>query len=231
MASPSVLSQNPAASPSPEPSVQDAAVGFHDIKPLAEFHPFPYAAVWSAIAAVAALLVGWFLWRRRRARAGHPLPAAPMLSPYESALQEIRRLELLRKDRRISLRDYGTGISLAMRLYLERVFAFPASDQTVSEVVTALPASFKRALPLVPRERAAELTAELRGRLKFFERLAFAADSSELFHWDSPELLDAIERSLSLLKDFDAMTRKEEERRRSVTDSGRAPSPDSREAL
>jgi hypothetical protein len=212
------------------PSVQDASVGFHDIKPLPDFHPFPYFEVGCLFAAFAALLLGYIFWRRRRARRDVAPPEAPQLSPYETALQEIRRLELLRKDRRLSLRDYGTGISLAVRTYVERTFGFPASDQTVAEVVTALPGAFKRALPLVPRDRAAELTAELRGRLKFFERLAFAADSSEVYHWDSPELLDAIERSLSLLKDFDAMCRKEEERRRSVTESGRNPTSETREA-
>jgi hypothetical protein len=197
----------------------NAGNGFHDIKPLPQFHPFPVRLWAGGALVIALLLLGWLLWRRRKSRVFPQAAQQPELPPYEAALSEFRRLELLRKDKRIALRDYASSASLTLRLYLQRTFLFPAVEQTVSEVAADLPAQLKKSLPVLSRERAAEFAAEARGRLKFYERVAFANDSGELYHLESSELLDATERSLALLKDLENLRMKEQERVRSVVDT------------
>ncbi len=207
------------ADPANFPAAQNpptAAEGFHDIKPLPEFYPFN-ATRWSGIAAivVGALLLWWLFNLRERRKAAVP-ESLPPLPPYAAALEEFRRLELLRKSQRIAVRDLASGISVAIRLYLERCFRFPAGEMTVYEVCAEFPSLLKHRLPALPRERISELVAELRGRLKFCERAAFADDSGEVFHLASPELLATIESSLKLLKILAEMLEKEEIRSRSV---------------
>ena len=205
------------------PQQADASSGFHDIKPLPEFHPFPIELVGcTAGLLLLSLLIWWYFKNRKREPKIVP---APPLSPLEQAQREFADLEILRVNKRISLRDLGSRYSLAMRLYLERRMNFSAAEQTVAEVCAAFPARVKARLPTFSKDRTQELTAQLKTQLRFFEQLAFSNRSSEIYHLESDEIVVNAKRAFEFIKAMEAHLNKEEERVRSVVES-RLPPPD-----
>jgi hypothetical protein len=84
---------------------------------------------WTLAAFLAAcLLVGWLLWRQRRAAAG-AAAAVPALPPFEEL-----RSELDRVGAEPSVIVAHTRLSFALRRYLGRVLPFPAVESTTSEI-------------------------------------------------------------------------------------------------
>ncbi len=194
--------------------VHDAGTGFHDIKALPEFTPFPWT---SALLGLAALCILLLILLRRRAPAQTPKPAPP-LSPLDSALGELRQLALLRRDQRISLREFSSRCSLVYRGYLEDCFQFPARDRTSAETVAELPLVLKKCTPLLPAANAAEIAQTTRKLLRFYEQAAFADDALDRYNLQSPELENIFQETECTIRTLDVAIQRETERKRSVMD-------------
>ena len=195
-------------------ATHDATSGFHDIKPLPEFSPFPIIAA-SVAAALLALALLWYWWKRRPEK---PIPAPLPLTAIEIARKQLKQLELLVRDHRITLRDFASQLSLTVRNYLEQTLQFPAAEQTVDEVSRRLPDAFRRSLPLQSPDRTSDFSAALRTLLRRLEELAFADDSTERFHLGGIEVTSSLEQAGLMINNLHELLRKEEERKRSVTE-------------
>jgi hypothetical protein len=108
----------------------------HDIKPLLEIAAAP--AGWRialAVAALAALLVlGRWLWRRRR-REGRHQTAAFLLSP---AAEAYRQLDGLAAEEPADVKLAYFRLSAIIRRYIARRFGVPAAEMTTEELLPAL---------------------------------------------------------------------------------------------
>ncbi len=189
----------------------DASNGFHDLKPLPLFNPWPANSI-LAVAAILCLLLAaiWYLYRRK-----HPEShkhSAPPLPPEVEALTEIRRLGQLREDNAILIRDLAQRLSLALRVYLEKVLYFPASDQTPKEVNLVLGEKLKKKLPTVPKELLDELQSGLNSTLRFCEQAAFSPRSEVFYPLDSQALLNHLRQAEKSVQQLAHWGKKEEER-------------------
>jgi len=88
------------------------------------------AAFWWTLAAsgLTLALLGWLLWRRRRAE-GPEEAARPQLAPFEELLGELDRIAA-----EPSVLRLHTRLSLALRAYLGRSLGFAAAESTTSEI-------------------------------------------------------------------------------------------------
>jgi hypothetical protein len=163
--------------------------------------PLP-AAFWWALAALLALLVGavWLLLRQRRRRATAPLatePPLPALAPLaelEATLarlgDELGSLPAAGEIPRAVRERLHVGLSAAVRRYLERALATPATKSSTTEIQRALfgrqlPASVVRPLVRLLRDcdgvkfaRAAATVAEIRSRLTQADELVHAVHAA-----------------------------------------------------
>jgi hypothetical protein len=92
------------------------------------------------LAALAALVVGWLLWRRLRrgAEVGVPEPAAPPRPPHEVALEALARLEASPLLERGLVKEYHIEVSDILRRYVEASFGVAALEMTTAEVLHGL---------------------------------------------------------------------------------------------
>jgi len=113
----------------------------HSVLPKGEKNPQPKPekppvrlpvgeAFWWTLAAMslACLIVGWLLFRQRRARP-EPDAGRPDLSPLEELADVLARL-----GRETSAVRLHTTLSLAFRHYLSRTLSFRAEESTTSEI-------------------------------------------------------------------------------------------------
>jgi hypothetical protein len=154
------------ALPYPEQTVQartpaDLALNLKSVLPAGEKDPKLKAAApprrlplgapfWWMVAALtsACLLLGWLLFRRRAEPAAAVAPE-PALPPFEELLAELNRIS-----REPSPVFVHTRISQALRHYLGRSLAIPATESTTSEVQRRL---LSRRLPAGLVRRTVEL--------------------------------------------------------------------------
>ncbi|MCB0359287.1 MAG: hypothetical protein KDD44_06615 [Bdellovibrionales bacterium] len=166
----------------------DASSGFHDIKPVPEFSPFPTEVVLIIAAIVLAALALAYLYHRQFRKTGTSL-SEPAISPFASAIDSLRALaKTLRSNDAAAISEIASQSSLALRTYLEQVFAIPAAERTPFEIAKDLTHLTNRtgATIATPLQRAilddlrtfefvafAEIPAEQRSaeRLKLAERL------------------------------------------------------------
>src|SRR5690606_30765125 len=79
----------------------------------------------------------------------------------------------------ITLRAFGSALSLVIREFMERSFEIRACEQTLSEVIANTPAALRKALPTLPRERVETTTEQLQRLLRFCNEITFS-DTAEL---------------------------------------------------
>lgn len=115
-------------------STYDPGQGFHDIKPLADFHPWPFWVIWFTALLFLALIFYYF-WRRRKQSEVVISVAVP---PEITALRRLDELSVKRKSCSIESRELAAEISLVVRGYLEAACGFPAVEQTTAEVKASL---------------------------------------------------------------------------------------------
>jgi hypothetical protein len=114
-----------------------------DIKPQAELAipaAVPYPAIMAGVAALAAALLGFLLWRRRANR--QPVDKR---TPDQAALDELARIGGLNLPAAGRYAEHYAATAACLRTYLERQFAIPARDRTTLEITTAL-----RTAPFAP---------------------------------------------------------------------------------
>ncbi len=108
-----------------------------DLAPLVEFsRPWWFWAL-VVLAVLALALLAWYLWRRWRDRRTAPAPSAPThhLSPYEQAIERLRRLEETGALHPDQVKPYYVELSDVVRTYLARQFDVPAHEQTSRELL------------------------------------------------------------------------------------------------
>ncbi len=179
-------------------SSHSAADGFHDIKPLPEFHPVSPWWVYGPLLAALVLTSSWWLGRRPARSVPQPVKA-----PIDRARERLRELELARSRSEISSRDFASELSLAYRNFLEQRLGFPAVEQTVSEIAAGLPARLKRALPMVAEPQSAATCNETKSVLRFLERAAFADDATVRYPLESQAVGDAFNQIRQLVELLD----------------------------
>jgi hypothetical protein len=190
---------------------------FHDIKPLPSFGTSG-SWPWFLLAALVVLLVLWLLFRRRR-------PIAVSIAPVphgEEALGRIAELRQLRKDKAVGVRELGERLSLTLRTYLARALGFGARELTATEIGWRLESAFQRALPVVPRERCSDFSAELLRILRFGERAEYADNAESSYPLESSEFDRALSAAESSVHTLEEWLKREEERTRSVVETAHA---------
>jgi hypothetical protein len=148
------------------------------------------AAFWWTLAASSLLLalLGWGLWRRRRAEGMEEETSRPQLPPFEELLGELDRIAA-----EPSVVRQHTRLSMALRGYLGRSLDFKAAESTTSEIHRTL---LSRRMPgtlvrqLVELLRACDLVKFARqetGEERARERLAAARQlARETETWARP---------------------------------------------
>lgn len=196
----------------------DASTGFHDIKPLPDFHPFPYLLVSTIVATILIATVLFFLWKRRNKKVSLPSPPPP--APETIAFNELRRLEQLREHHEIELRVLASNLSLTLRQYLEAALLFQASDQTLSEVLVNLPLQFKRHLPRIDNDSKSTISAKIEHVLRFFASLTFGAHTEAVYSLEDQDLVQAIGTTKEIVTTIAQWLKKEAQWQQSVIQQG-----------
>lgn len=123
------------------PLVLDVAEPALDSPQIADIRP-PLSArprLWPWLLLLAAAAAGWWYWRRRRALELAEAAAEAALDrrpAHERALEALGALEALWGEGR--RREFYFGLTDALRAYLERRYAIPATVQTTHELARAL---------------------------------------------------------------------------------------------
>lgn len=199
----------PSTAPTPEPGATRSPQ-FHDIKSPPEFSPIP----WRALLLTALILLFLFFvnrLRQLRAKSQREIAERPLL-PFERALEELGKLELLRRDHRITLRELTSLTSVTLRTYLGESLAFPAAEQTVPEVTRSFRPALLGALPGLSNSLESELSGQLRQLLRFLEKVSFANDSADRFHLDSSEVVTHISQAEAFVRKVEHLLQEERAR-------------------
>ena len=118
------------STPSNIPLGSDQTAGdIRDIRGLVSIpNPWlPYLIVTGVVAALALIALSIFLFRRFRKRR----PMAPVICPYDQALNDLRATRSLMSDGRD--KEFSIAVSDAVRFFLERQFSIPAPESTTEE--------------------------------------------------------------------------------------------------
>lgn len=187
----------------------DARSGFHDIKPLPEFTPIPWAPLLAGLAFLSILYLLWKTWKSRKNRPTAPQPPEPAI------VRCSRTLKMLLQRKSVSpedTRSLAAGLSSAVRSYLEERLCFPALEQTSFELRHSLPNQLSQALPTVSKESLSETTQSLVAILKTCEQITFGRLTISTYQDDFRDLLARIKNALGLIEKIENLLNKEKER-------------------
>ncbi len=192
----------------------DASTGFHDIKPLPEFNPFPLFPVLGALIAIALLVLLARYFKKRKQKQFEP--PSKVLAPEAIALGEIARLTELSTNGEIELRFLAVTLSLVIRAYLEAVFKIPATDQTTREVVAHFPTTLKRYLPRLPEGDRLRYVSRLEQLLSELSYFAFGSNTEQLYSARDERVLTQLEHAKNFVTELAHHLAKEAEWKQGV---------------
>lgn len=113
--------------------------GMEDINDIKPQIPFPdLLPLWLALAVVAAAGIGILAWRLLRRWHRRRLAAAPLPEAWEEALAALAAIPVDDWLGRGLIKRYYYAVSEILKRYLTRRYAFPAIDQTTSELTLEL---------------------------------------------------------------------------------------------
>lgn len=133
------------------------AEGIQDLAPLAEFPRPLWPWILLALVLLIAAVLLWIYYRRRQ-EAGPPaavLPPEPTVSPYDEALDRLRKLEEWDLADEAAAKPFYVELSDLLRTYLERRLNVAALEMTTRELVEGLRRQATRSD--VPEEVAAQV--------------------------------------------------------------------------
>lgn len=84
---------------------------------------------------VALIGVGLFIYFRSKPKKVAVVPAAPVVPPYEIALQELQQLQSEKVWQQGNIKQYYTRLTDILRNYFEQQFNIPALEQTTEELL------------------------------------------------------------------------------------------------
>lgn len=170
----------------------DPSKDFHDIKDIIEV-PNPYAKwfpwIVAAIALISAALVVWFIRKKKALKTKMtPAAAAPRLSPYAEALQQLKELEQQHLPETGSMKLYYSRLGDIFRLFLLRRFNIFSLAETNEELIAQLR---KMSLP-------AEEFSSLSDTLRMSDFVKFAKYQPGIA--ESEQHFQSIKKSLEVLE-------------------------------
>ena len=120
----------------------DTAKGFRDIKgPIQVKFPFiiilEYAAIGVVILAIIAFLIYYFL-KNSKKKPAPIVPKAPPVAPHIKALKALKELALKKLWQEGKIKEYYSGISDILRVYLDDRYNLGALEMTTDEIMYAL---------------------------------------------------------------------------------------------
>ncbi len=187
----------------PSTRIADPRDGFFDIKPAPEFFPPDYSLLWVLLALFLLSIVLFLilLWSRRR----EPNPiGARQLTPREQFSMDLERIRKARASESITVREFSSELSLAVRRFIEQRFGFPATDRTVAETIDQLsPCLSERAHASAESTRL--LLKELKALLRSLERTTFAGREAERLSIGSEELALRLTESAAMVESLEKL--------------------------
>ena len=184
-------------------AVLDARTGFHDIKAIPEFQPIRW--LWFVGLGLLVLLIGLYLYRRRR-RVTELTPQFVPVPPYEEARGSLAELRISIANHRIAVRDIGASVSKLVRRYIDRrllkqgVFGSREDasglDLTLWEVAKLFNA---KGVDIGVKQRE-EATAIVKRMAADVDYLEFAENSEQLYTAASAEIENLLVTTESLLE-------------------------------
>jgi hypothetical protein len=143
-----------------DPAVPDNQLKLKDPAPPVPLLVPNWPLLWWTLGGLAALLLGWRLWRRWRARSRAGVAAPPPVPPELRFAARLDALEAERLGEQGRGREHWFRLSEAVRDYLGAVTAFNALDLTSAELLEALARQPDPRLPHEPVRAFCE-TADL----------------------------------------------------------------------
>ncbi|MBS1663953.1 MAG: hypothetical protein JST68_23100 [Bacteroidetes bacterium] len=120
----------------------DPSKDYHDIKDIIEVpNPFAKWFAWivAAVALISIALVVWFIRMKKKMRTKTvTATAAPRLSPYQEALQQLKELQQQNLPENGSMKVYYSRLGDIFRLFLLRRFNIFSLAETSEELITQL---------------------------------------------------------------------------------------------
>lgn len=120
-------------------SPSDSTDQLRDIKPVMEVFVVDNFWIYVAIAVLAALALGWMLYRylKRRKKRAKPLFQSP-LSPYDEAMKELKNLQKHNLDDPALLKDFHTRLSEIFKRYYSRKIQRNMLNTTTGDILVRL---------------------------------------------------------------------------------------------
>ncbi|MCB0344556.1 MAG: hypothetical protein KDD66_05550 [Bdellovibrionales bacterium] len=182
----------------PAKLLHDPSKGFHDIKPLPEFHPIPLSLI-IGLAAIAALLLLFAYWYKKQAQREGMRLLEQQVPPHIRALDELRNLERAAERNALSVDELSARASFALRRYLEEIYNFPATDCTTKELVARLPSRLESMPTFLPTSESKSALEQTRALLGFFDYLSFAADAATKYSGGSSQVKQNLSDTAALV--------------------------------
>jgi hypothetical protein len=177
----------------------DPSKDYHDIKDIIDIpNPFAKWIGWivAAVTIGSLALVVWLIRKKKILKVPGRAPAAPRLSPYEEAIQQLEELERQHLPENGSVKIYYTRLSEIFRLFLSRRIGVSSLAETSEELIGQL-----RRMPV-----AAESFVEIADTLRMSDFVKFAKYQPGIA--DSEHHFRVIRSSVEA---FDRTVREEEE--------------------
>lgn len=192
-------------------AIHDAKTGFHDIKPLPEFHPsaLPSILTWLVLALLFATLCYLILRKKPKKLAAK---VEKILSPEEKAYAALRELRSDLEKTGINVRDFSNSISEIVRGYLEETFHFPAQELTPKEIEIKFPEYWKKQFPSLSAKHYDEVHLDLKRIFSLCKWISFAKDSEKTYAQGTKSLSELLDQSEGLIRSIAELLVKEKDR-------------------
>lgn len=120
----------------------DTTRAIRDIKPTMEA-PLTLAELWPvftglAIVGLIAGFIWYYLWRRKMKKPLFPAIRKQQLPAWQEALENLERIESMKLWQNGRYKEYYTGITDVLRIYLENQFQIPAMEMISAEIIESL---------------------------------------------------------------------------------------------
>ncbi len=179
--------------------LHDPSTGFHDIKPLPEFHPVPIGLI-VGLAAAALLMLLFYYWYKKQFQREGMRSFEQQLPPNVRALEEIRTLERAAERNAISVDELSARASITLRRFIEEVYGFGATDCTTKELLSVLLSSMQSKPTHFPTADAKQAVKNAASLFSFLDYLSFAGDASVRYPVDSSSVKQQLEAAAGFVR-------------------------------
>ncbi len=184
----------------------DPRDGFYDIKPVPDFFPPDYSLLWVLLGLFLLSLALFMILALRRRGVGTLSSNSP-LSARAELDKQLLRLKRAQETESITVREFASELSLAMRQFIESKFQFPATDRTVAETLELIAPRLAGLSQQQTPDQNQQQLKELKVLLRFLERTTFAGREAERLTIKSQELTSALIKGEALANAIELLLR------------------------